>query len=263
MEKCSDCHAGAITNTGPSPGASACTACASGKYSTASNVATCSDCFPGKYSGTGAKACIDCPIGKQHLYWGATSVNNCSAWARCVPGEFISKRATYWESRVCDKCRPGRYSPVFNAESCTQCSLGLFHNVTGASTLSNCSRWTVCNPRSFVYLDTYEVARGYVKYDGSALACGLDGIVCLRRGYTLSSNTAHHSSILGATCAPCANNVQSGTNQCRGGVPGKIANLKVDAVGTQFLSLSWSPPKSVINASTPTYRLSLNDGDRV
>jgi hypothetical protein len=107
---CTVCAAGSITNTGLAVGATKCTACPAGLYSTASDVAACTVCAAGSITNTGpavgATTCTACAAG---LYSRASNVSACTV---CAAGSITNT------------------APAVGATTCTACAAGLYSTYT-------------------------------------------------------------------------------------------------------------------------------------
>jgi hypothetical protein len=121
-----DCAAG---STGPTGGP--CTACAAGKYKTATGSAACTDCGAGTYSAaTGATAagtCQSCPTNSQSTP-GSDAATDCV----CVAG-FSGP-----DGGACTTCAAGKYKPAAGSAGCTDCLANSYHALTGRTAASAC-----------------------------------------------------------------------------------------------------------------------------
>jgi hypothetical protein len=116
LEKCIDCAAGSITDTGSSAGASTCGECSVGQYSTSSAVFVCRVCKPAKYqSSAGQTSCFECNgcfAGSERRACGGSYEGYC---VDCAPGWFVN-------SSKCLECPGGYYQTSLNQRNCTQCA---------------------------------------------------------------------------------------------------------------------------------------------
>ena len=109
-----------------SAGASTCTDCLAGTFSTAmgaSSKATCDECLAGKFSAeNGTTQCEDCVAGKHSTLFGSSSNSSCTD---CDAGKFAAASAT-----TCTQCAAtGKTTPAAGATSvadCTLCVAGKF-----------------------------------------------------------------------------------------------------------------------------------------
>ena len=80
---------GVCSLSSPHSGASVCSACVGGKYSTNKGASECTNCAAGKYStataATSTDTCLDCAAGSYSGAQGASSESLCSA---CVAGKY-------------------------------------------------------------------------------------------------------------------------------------------------------------------------------
>eukprot|EP00935_MAST-01C_sp_MAST-1C-sp1_P000260 g260.t1 len=125
--------AGSITNKGPSTGATTCTACAKGRYSTASNVAACTPCPKGYISNNSPVTfCVSCVRGK---YVAQEAQTVCSA---CAAGKYgINNTDHAAEAAHCVACAVGRFSIAEGSTACTACPDNHFY-VDSSTTCGTC-----------------------------------------------------------------------------------------------------------------------------
>jgi hypothetical protein len=104
-------------------GATECTECAGGYFSSTSEQSECEICVAGTYSTGAAYECTDCPEGYDSGVAGSTG---CSA---CPAGTFTSESCDsegVCTSLGCVSCDPGFYSPVQGSSECVACPPGTF-----------------------------------------------------------------------------------------------------------------------------------------
>ena len=114
------CDAGKYPNL---PTATAtCLSCAMGTYTNASGLSTCFACVAGTYgnSGTGATACIACPVGQ------FANIRS-SACLTCPLGRFGNASGL----SICLACVVGTYLNQINNTACTACAVGKYNTVEG------------------------------------------------------------------------------------------------------------------------------------
>ena len=138
---CTNCTAGKYSTVTGATSASVCMNCLAGAYSGVSGASACTNCSAGAYSGvTGASsssACVKCPAGAFSGAAGATSVNTC---VLCPAGTYSSTVGAS-SSAACTNCIAGTYSGVSGASSsaaCTPCPAGAYSSVAGATNASTC-----------------------------------------------------------------------------------------------------------------------------
>jgi hypothetical protein len=139
---CISCAAGTYSG----PGASACSSCDAGKYSTTvggASAAVCLSCPTGKYSttvgGTSAAVCLSCPEGKYSTTVGGTSAAVCLS---CPEGKY-STTVGGTSVAVCLSCPAGKYSSTPGSTVCIECPLNS-NSPTGSSSVDAC----ICNEGS-------------------------------------------------------------------------------------------------------------------
>ena len=113
------------------PGASSCTACAAGTFSSAANATSnfaCQACPAGSFSSAAGRTnCTACAAGTFSATIGATSNASCLT---CPAGSFSLSNST-----SCTACPAGTFSAAAGSSACQQCSAGL----TSAQGSPNCS----------------------------------------------------------------------------------------------------------------------------
>jgi hypothetical protein len=150
--QCEECAPGSLTNTGTAGGATACTACDPGKFSSDSTDAACDVCPMGWVTNTlaqsGAVSCTACPAGSD-------SDVSTDACTECSPGLFsvyMSNNGTNctkcysgyetdtWHEpggTTCTICAAGRFSPV-SSTPCRNCPGGFYQPEVGSETCLQC-----------------------------------------------------------------------------------------------------------------------------
>ena len=113
---CSQCTAGTYHNYSLA-GNSTCIPCAAGTYS-AAGASLCTNCAPGFFSSADNTACVPCPAGTALN----ASTNSCSS---CATGAIAAADGT----AACSLCPAGYYSDAANTR-CIACSVGTFLNGT-------------------------------------------------------------------------------------------------------------------------------------
>ena len=113
-------------------GATACTACAAGKFGlpgAATGLAggTCAACGPGTFTAVnGSVACASCAPGTY------TALNESRSCVDCTAGsqsnDFVS----------CQLCRPGTFGSAVRATACTVCAIGTYSNTSGVLACATC-----------------------------------------------------------------------------------------------------------------------------
>eukprot|EP00941_MAST-03F_sp_MAST-3F-sp1_P001055 g1055.t1 len=115
-----------------------CTSCSMGSYFNEKSF-TCTACSAGKYkSDTFSPVCIDCNAGKYHNLAGQSSATSCIS---CFAGSRTDKgtgKPSGTGSQACIACAAGYYSLSSNVYRCTECSIGLWKDQTGQSSMSSC-----------------------------------------------------------------------------------------------------------------------------
>ena len=143
---CTLCPAGTYAGTGAGQSVSGCLPCPAGNGS-ASGASSCTQCGAGTYS-TGGSACTPCAAGSYSTTLGATSASVCtqcpagngsasgaSSCAQCSAGTYSVGGST------CTPCSAGQYSATLGATSsttCTQCPAGKYLAAEGASACVSC-----------------------------------------------------------------------------------------------------------------------------
>jgi hypothetical protein len=99
---------------------------------------TCSDCIAGKFSTTeGATAvdtCLGCPAGKFSTTEGASAVDTC---LDCVAGKY---KSTQGVNTACDDCVAGKYKAAAGVNTaCDDCVAGKFSSVAGSVSENDCN----------------------------------------------------------------------------------------------------------------------------
>eukprot|EP01043_Picozoa_sp_COSAG02_P020043 COSAG02_NODE_980_length_15492_cov_12.941727_1_plen_2373_part_10 len=150
---CNACGAGSQTNTLDQPGASQCSLCSSGQFSTDSQVA-CAGCVPGEYQpDVGSTDCNACGAGSQTNTLDQPGASSCTA---CEPAQYsedaavgcivcsagsITNTLADPGATICTPCAAGRWTQN-SAEDCEVCQPGSFTNTlsdVGASQCNLCS----------------------------------------------------------------------------------------------------------------------------
>ena len=119
---CEKCPAGTYSDTLT---ASECTACPIG-FSSSAGASCCTPCAKGTYSSTAGSACTSCPAG---TYAGATGSSKCK---KCTKGSSSSAGAS-----SCTPCAKGYYSPKAGS-ICSPCCAGTYADCTGSVTCKKC-----------------------------------------------------------------------------------------------------------------------------
>jgi len=116
------CPAGTYSNVG----ASACTACSTGRYQPGTAKTSCVACGTGQYTNTtGAAACTFCAAGTASDAVEASDETTC---AICLAGQYAPRGAS-----SCEHCSTGQYSSANGAAACTDCDAGYYCPSTGMS----------------------------------------------------------------------------------------------------------------------------------
>jgi hypothetical protein len=152
---CTVCSAGTYSSVS---GASVCTGCAAGKYGVtvgATSSSACLPCAAGTYSGAaGSSACTTCGFINGFHAYSAAGASACSLY--CSPGYSVgygSYPYTCWPCpagkymdishiafTACMNCPSATYSTnVLASSSCTSCAPGTYSNSAGNSVCSVCS----------------------------------------------------------------------------------------------------------------------------
>jgi hypothetical protein len=127
-------------------GASNCTVCPVGKFTSAVTQSTCSKCSVGQYNpSTNQTSCIVCPTGKYTDLQGQSICTSCTAGysastlgstvcSICSVGLYSSSA-----SSACISCVAGKYSNLQGQSTCTACTSGFAATTTGSSVCSMCT----------------------------------------------------------------------------------------------------------------------------
>ncbi|KAJ3025612.1 UNVERIFIED_CONTAM: hypothetical protein HDU68_006954 [Siphonaria sp. JEL0065] len=140
---CSQCAAGYFAEQGASqcttcrdgyfssnPGASECTKCGAGTHGV-SDHQSCPNCDDGYYSSEGASVCTKCGAGTH----GVSDHQSCP---NCADGYYSSEGASSWtDHQSCPNCADGYYSSE-GASVCTKCGAGT-HGVSDHQSCPNCA----------------------------------------------------------------------------------------------------------------------------
>jgi len=127
-------------------GASACSDCVAGKYTTTTS-STCLDCVAGTYKTlAGPDACTDCGISTYSASVGATHSSTCLAcplYADAPMGSNIStacvcKAGSSGPADMCVLCAAGKYKALAGPETCADCGIGTYSVSVGANQSSTC-----------------------------------------------------------------------------------------------------------------------------
>lgn len=205
-------------------GASACTRCLAGMYSSGSASQSCSFCAAGTYSLEGAAACIACTSGQYSgsspstacvscdagKYNGVSSATQCQS---CVPGTYSAAGAA-----ACTACSPGQYSWDSAATTCTLCEPGKYNGLSSISQCQSCSPGTYslvgaqsCVSCSPGYYNPFSQSTS----QGACLPCA-SGSYASGPGFTgctpCSPGTASGSVGLSTACPSCTAGTNFATN---------------------------------------------------
>ena len=222
---CVTCDPGSITNTGTSAGATMCTPCAAGSFSS-SPTTSCATCGAGSVTNTGtsagARTCIPCAAGSfssspttSCATCGAGSITNTGTSAgatscvTCDPGS-ITNSGTSAGATTCTQCVTGKYSSSSNVASCSTCDPG---SITNTGTSAGATTCTPCVPG--LYSSSSDVASCSTCVPGSITNSGTSAgattcTPCTLGLYSLSSNVAACS-----TCAKGTYNDDVGAAACK------------------------------------------------
>jgi hypothetical protein len=126
-------------------GALDCSVCESGKYSALPGAYSCSFCPSGTISGSGATECTPCPVG---FYSSSAGSDTCTG---CAPGTYSSSEGTVTCTQCeagrysaainatgCTICPQGAYCPVSSTEP-VNCSAGLYSATLGQAACASCA----------------------------------------------------------------------------------------------------------------------------
>ena len=126
-------------------GASACTACVAGKYSTtigATSSAVCVSCAAGAYCPGGAA--VPCTTGD--IYCPSASMTAPIQCTVCTPGQYVTKQCSAFLNSACAACQQYTFSLVNGAASCTSmntCAIGTYFTSSSQGCLP-CSAGFYC-----------------------------------------------------------------------------------------------------------------------
>ena len=142
---CTICPVGTYNTT---PGSTTCTSCGAGSYSNnqgASNDNVCLPCPAGTWSADGASSCTNCADGK----WSTGSQPNgcttpCDAGYACKNGTRTQCVAGTWAaagSSSCTACAKGKYSTTAGGQSesvCQSCAVDTYSDTLGSTSCKPC-----------------------------------------------------------------------------------------------------------------------------
>ena len=150
----SSCNA-CLKNSYSAAGASVCTTCPAGKYTTGTGSTSCISCPAGSYCVAGANpqscpagqyspmnsaSCSECGAGTYNSGTGNTGCSTCPAGYRCTGGANISQCPAGYYSNAgavnCTRCAAGKYSAAGSA-SCSSCPAGKYSSA-GAASCTSC-----------------------------------------------------------------------------------------------------------------------------
>lgn len=190
VDSCLSCTSGSSTN-GVSSGATSCTPCDAGWWSSASSV-NCSACAAGRASSAGASLCAACAAGTYVASMGSTTCTACSS------GSFASVTG----STNCTACSTGKAQGATGQASCEACEAGTYSSVTGGTTCAVCQAFGTGYTSAAGASACEKCLSGYfrVPNDGGCVACPT-GANCQestgallpgpKKGYWLSTTSAN------------------------------------------------------------------------
>ena len=123
---CLECSPGFETDN--RTGATSCTACDAGKFSTNATAWQCLPCAEGRSSTSGQPECDSCEAGRFQALSGQGSCETCS----------VGKVAPASGSMVCSECEPGKAQRASGQEQCEKCAEGKFSGAEGSSACEPC-----------------------------------------------------------------------------------------------------------------------------
>jgi len=137
----------------------ACTSCQSGRFSSASSAVLCLPCVSGTYSSSGASLCSNCPAGQFSTLTpgadrGPTACTACQAGTYSpVPGVAICEPCPLGTSGSegavsCSNCATGRYADTAGNQECTDCAPGSFGASTGQASCVLCDKGSFSGSRA-------------------------------------------------------------------------------------------------------------------
>ena len=157
----SSCNA-CLKNSYSAAGASVCTTCSVGTYTTDTGSTSCISCPAGSYCPAGANpqscpagqyspmnsaSCSECGAGTYNSGTGNTGCSTCPAGYRCTGGANISQCPAGYYSNAgavnCTRCSAGKYSAAGSA-SCSSCPAGTY-SAAGASSCTSCPAGSYCS----------------------------------------------------------------------------------------------------------------------
>jgi syndecan 4 len=114
---------------------STCTSCVAGFYCGTTGMSTyvSSDCPAGTFSSAGASACTPCPAG---YYSSSAETAACSA---CGAGTFSNLGSGVAGSTDCEECEGGQYQASAAQSACKDCPVATYVSGTGAVACVDCS----------------------------------------------------------------------------------------------------------------------------
>ena len=186
------CNAG---YTGPD---GMCSACAAGKYKTATGSAACTDCASDTYSATSAATvattCLACPAGQNSPVASTSS-------AACI---FLPCNAGYTgPDGICSTCAAGTYKVGTGSAACTPCVAGTYSTIPAATAATVCLACAV-NSNSPMQSSTAAACTCNAGYSGPN---GGPCAPCAAGTYKPSTGPAACTSchaFSGAVCAACS-----------------------------------------------------------
>lgn len=142
LAACTACASGFFSSA---PASSSCTPCSPGKASPlagSKSPNTCTACSPGKYTGLpGQSTCTEiCPSGWIGNATGGTTLE--LACLPCPAGSYSS----FEGSLRCTQCPPGQYAELTGSTYCEDCPIGYFSNTPSATSSQSC---TPCSAGSY------------------------------------------------------------------------------------------------------------------
>ena len=149
-DDCESCLAG---ESAPFSGSSACTICASGRWSSVGS-STCTACLTGKYLADDATApalhnsenkCLICPSGQYNPFPGQ------SACELCVKGKYLKSSlvSNHDNANDCMTCDAGKYNNILGAGVCESCPAGTYAPSGSSTAHDDVDDCKVCGSGSY------------------------------------------------------------------------------------------------------------------
>ena len=127
--QCTACGSGRFSTAVGATTHTVCAGCGAGKYNDETGLYYCKNCNPGLYTSQTARyTCGYCPRGKYQNEQGKTSCKNCAA------GRYAFQTIG---SASCSACNSGQYQQYTGSENCKACSPGQYSN-SGSTSCTNC-----------------------------------------------------------------------------------------------------------------------------